>query len=245
MAEAIIDALDTRRYGRYSAEQATARASFLLKTAKVRVLLFDEIQHVVERNTARSWYEVADWLKTLSDELNLSLLLIGLPAAREILSVNQQLRDRATSPHIIYPYNWNNPADIAEFCRCLLSVSQVLAQQGYTLPSMTDIDLVRRCYAATHGRYGMVVKLFEEARYQAQKAKVTTISLQTLADACRVSVDDEGDVGNPFDADTELSDSVLVQRYVALLNESGLRAPRQKGTRKSASGNASVTGSGQ
>lgn len=245
MAEAIIDALDTRRYGRYSAEQATARASFLLKTAKVRVLLFDEIQHVVERNTARSWYEVADWLKTLSDGLNLSLLLIGLPAAREILSVNQQLRDRATSPHIIYPYNWNNPADIAEFCRCLLSVSQVLAQQGYTLPSMTDIDLVRRCYAATHGRYGMVVKLFEEARYQAQKAKVTTISLQTLADACRVSVDDEGDVGNPFDADTELSDSVLVQRYVALLNESGLRAPRQKGTRKSASGNASVTGSGQ
>lgn len=245
MAEAIIDALDTRRYGRYSAEQATARASFLLKTAKVRVLLFDEIQHVVERNTARSWYEVADWLKTLSDGLNLSLLLIGLPAAREILSVNHQLRDRATSPHIIYPYNWNNPADIAEFCRCLLSVSQVLAQQGYTLPSMTDIDLVRRCYAATHGRYGMVVKLFEEARYQAQKAKVMTISLQTLADAFRVSVDDEGDVGNPFDADTELSDSVLVQRYVALLNESGLRAPRQKGTRKSASGNASVTGSGQ
>lgn len=245
MAEAIIDALDTRRYGRYSAEQATARASFLLKTAKVRVLLFDEIQHVVERNTARSWYEVADWLKTLSDGLNLSLLLIGLPAAREILSVNHQLRDRATSPHIIYPYNWNNPTDIAEFCRCLLSVSQVLAQQGYTLPSMTDIDLVRRCYAATHGRYGMVVKLFEEARYQAQKAKVMTISLQTLADAFRVSVDDEGDVGNPFDADTELSDSVLVQRYVALLNESGLRAPRQKGTRKSASGNASVTGSGQ
>jgi len=115
MAEAIIDALDTRRYGRYSAEQATARASFLLKTAKVRVLLFDEIQHVVERNTARSWYEVADWLKTLSDGLNLSLLLIGLPAAREILSVNHQLRDRATSPHIIYPYNWNNPTDIAEF----------------------------------------------------------------------------------------------------------------------------------
>ncbi|AZZ43463.1 transposase [Pseudomonadaceae bacterium SI-3] len=245
MAEAIIDALDKRRYGRYTAEQATARASFLLKSAKVRVLLFDEIQHVVELNTARSWYEVADWLKTLSDGLNLSLLLVGLPAAREILSVNHQLRDRATSPHIIYPYNWNHPADIKEFCRCLLSVSEVLAQQGYTLPSMTDLDLVWRCYAATHGRYGMVVKLFEEARHQAQKAKVKTITMQALADAFQVSVGDEGEVGNPFESDAELSDSVLVQRYVALLNESGLKAPRQKRVQKSTSGDACVDGGGQ
>lgn len=245
MAEAIIDALDTRRYGRYSTEQATARASFLLKTAKVRVLLFDEIQHVVERNTARSWYEVADWLKTLSDGLNLSLLLIGLPSAREILSVNHQLRDRSTAPHIIYPYNWNHPGDIAEFCRCLLSVSQVMAQQGYTLPSMTNIDLVRRCYAATRGRYGMVVKLFEEARHQAQKSKSTSITMQTLADAFRHSTGDEGNVGNPFEADVELSDSVLVQSYVALLNESGLKAPRLKRAQKSSSGSACGQGAGE
>lgn len=245
MAEAIIDALDTRRYGRYSTEQATARASFLLMTAKVRVLLFDEIQHVVERNTSKSWYDVADWLKILSDGLNLSLLLIGLPTAREILSVNPQLRDRATSPHIIYPYNWNHPGDIAEFCRCLLSLSQVLAQQGYALPSMTDLDLVRRFYAATDGRYGMAVKLFEEARHQAQKAKVKTITMQTLADAFRVSVGDEGEVGNPFETDADFSDSVLVQRYVALLNESGLKAPRQKRAQKSTSGIASVNGGGQ
>jgi hypothetical protein len=238
MAEAIINALDTRRYGRYSADQATARAVFLLETAQVRILLFDEIQHVVERNTAKSWYEVADWLKTLSDELNLSLLLIGLPAAREILSVNHQLRDRATTPHIIYPYNWNRPEDIAEFCRCLMSVSNVLVQQGYVLPSMTNIDLVRRCYAATHGRYGMVVKLFEEARHQAQKAKLKAITVQTLADAFRVSLGDEEDVGNPFEADAELNDSVMVKRYIALLNEAGLRAPRQNRAQKNASGMA-------
>ncbi len=244
MAEAIIDALDTRRYGRYSSEQATARAVFLLKTAQVRVLLFDEIQHVVERNKENSWYEIADWLKTLSEGLNLSLLLVGLPTARE-LSVNPQLRDRAISPHIIYPYNWNHPGDIAEFCRCLLSLSQVLAQQGYALPSMTDLDLVRRCYAASQGRYGMVIKLFEEARHQAQKGKTKTISMQTLADAFQVSMWNEGELENPFEAEAELSDSVLVQRYVALLNESGLKVPRQKRAQKSASGNACVNGSGQ
>jgi len=186
----------------------------------------------------------SDWLKTLSEGLNLSLLLVGLPTARE-LSVNPQLRDRAISPHIIYPYNWNHPGDIAEFCRCLLSLSQVLAQQGYALPSMTDLDLVRRCYAASQGRYGMVIKLFEEARHQAQKGKTKTISMQTLADAFQVSMWNEGELENPFEAAAELSDSVLVQRYVALLNESGLKVPRQKRAQKSASGNACVNGSGQ
>lgn len=215
-----------------------------MKTAQTRVLLFDEIQHVVERNTEKSWYEVADWLKTLSDELSLSLLLIGLPAAREILSVNHQLRDRAATPHIIYPYNWNQPDDIAEFCRCLMSVSKVLAQQGYTLPSMTDINLVRSCYAATQGRYGMVVKLFEEARHQAQKAKVQAITVQTLADAFRVSLSNEQDVGNPFEADAELSDSVLVQCYAALLSEAKLRAPRQKRGQKNTSGIAAYSNGG-
>ncbi len=245
IAEAIISALDTRRYGRYSVEQATARAVFLLGTAKVRVLLFDEIQHVVERNTETSWYEVADWLKNLSEALNLSLLFVGLPTAREMLSVNHQLRDRAISPYIIYPYNWNQPGDIHEFCRCLLSLSQVLAQQGFALPDMANIKIVRCCYAATQGRYGMVIKLFEEARHQAEKAETKIISMQTLADAFRVSIWNEGELVNPFEAEAELSDSVLVQHYVALLNESRLRAPRQKGTRKSASGNASVTGGGQ
>ncbi len=245
MAEAIIDALDTRRYGRYSADQATARATFLLKTAQVRVLLFDEIQHVVERNTAKSWYEVADWLKTLSDRLNLSLLLIGLPAAREILSVNYQLRDRATAPHIIYPYNWNHPGDIEEFCRCLLALSQVLSRQGLSLPRMTDIDVVRRFYAASNGRYGMLVKLFEEARHQAQKAEIKTITTQTFANAFRVSLGVDGDVENPFEADAELSDSALVKRYVSSLSEAGLRTPRQKGSQATTSRTAPAIGSSE
>lgn len=236
MAEAIIDTLDSRRYGRFSADQATARAMFLLERAQVRILLFDEIQHVVERNTSKSWYEIADWLKVLSDKLNLSLLLIGLPKAREIFSENDQLRTRVRPAHIIYPYNWNQPDDIAEFCRCLLSVSQLLSKQGYELPNMTDLDLVRRCYAATDGRYGMVIKLFEEARHLAKKAKSKIITRNTLHDAYRASIAADGDTSNPFASDAELSDSVLVQRYVELLNQSGLRAARPRRGQKSAPG---------
>jgi len=220
MAEAILGQLDSRRYGRYSTDQATTRAVYLLRAAQVRVVLFDEVQHIVERNTSKSWYEIADWLKALSDELQLSLLLVGLPMAREIIEVNHQLRDRAAPPHILFPYNWNRPEDIAEFCRCLLSISQVLAAQGYQVPDMANLDLVRRCYASSVGRYGMVVKLFEEARHRAGTSR--SITLSTLFEAHRLSIATNATAENPFAPDADLPDSVLVQRYVALLNESGL-----------------------
>lgn len=69
--------------------------------------------------------------------------------------------------------------------------------------------------------------------------------MQTLADAFRVSMWNEGELENPFEAEAELSDSVLVQRYVALLNESGLKAPRQKRAQKNTSRTANDTGGSQ
>lgn len=230
MAEAIVEVLDSRKYGRQSADQMTARARFLLSVAQTRVILFDDIQHVVERHSAKSWYEVADWLKTLSDELNLTLVLVGLPSAREIITVNHQLRDRADPAHILYPYNWNRKADIAEFCRCLLSVGEILVQQGWRVPDLSDLELVRRFYASSLGRYGMVVKLLNTARHIARSSQV--ITADTLFHAHRLSIGTDAEGPNPFDPDVVLEDSVLVQRYVALLNESGLSIRSERSAAK-------------
>lgn len=236
MAEAIVEALDSRKYGRQSADQMTSRARFLLTVAQTRVIIFDEIQHVVERHSSKSWYEVADWLKTLSDELNLTLVLVGLPSAREIITVNHQLRDRADPAHILYPYNWNRKPDIAEFCRCLLSVGEILVQQGWRVPNLSDLGLVRRFYASSLGRYGMVVKLLDTARHIAQSSQV--ITADTLYHAHRLSIGTDAEGANPFDPDAVLEDSVLVQRYVALLNESGLSVTSAaKGRKSSAKAN--------
>lgn len=240
MAEAIVEVLDSRKYGRLNADQVTARARFLLSVAQTRVIIFDEIQHVVERHSAKSWYEVADWLKTLSDELNLTLVLVGLPSAREIITVNHQLRDRADPAHILYPYNWNRRPDIAEFCRCLLSVGQILVQQGWQVPDLSDLDLVRRFYASSLGRYGMVVKLLDTARHIARSSQA--ITADTLYHAHRLSIGTDVEGPNPFDPEVVLEDSVLVQRYVALLNESGLSVSSERSAAKGRKSAAKANG---
>jgi hypothetical protein len=230
MAEAIVGALDNRYFGRQTADQLTARAKLLLKTVGTRVILFDEVQHIVERNSSKSWYEVADWLKTLSDDLSLTLILFGLPSARQIVEVNGQLRDRSDPAYLLYPYNWNQSADVTEFCRCLLAAGQYLVNLGWSMPNFSDLDLVRRFYASSRGRYGMVVKLLDTAMHVAQRSKV--MSLEVFHEAHRLSIYSHEDVPNPFDPQMQpadhLSDSLLVQYYVELLKESGMRVLRKE-----------------
>ncbi|WP_417315946.1 TniB family NTP-binding protein [Cycloclasticus pugetii] len=225
MAEAIVGALDTRTFGRQTADQLTARAKFLLNAVGTRVILFDEVQHIVERNSAKSWYEVADWLKTLSDDLNLTLILFGLPSARQIIEVNNQLRDRSDSPYLLYPYNWNRQEDVTEFCRCLLAARQYLGDLGWSVPDFTDLGLVRRFYASSSGRYGMVVKLLDTSMHVARRSKI--MSLNVFHEAHRLSIYSQPDVPNPFDPKIQpaerLTDSLLVRYYADLLNESDMR----------------------
>ncbi|MGH1448800.1 MAG: TniB family NTP-binding protein [Pseudomonadaceae bacterium] len=226
MAEAIVGALDARNYGRLTADQLTVRVKFLLKAVGTRVILFDEVQHIVERNLPKSWYEVADWLKTLSDELNITLVLFGLPSARQMIDVNSQLRDRSDPAYLLYPYNWNHQEDVGEFCRCLLAAGQSLSDQQWAVPDFAEMDVVRRFYAASGGRYGMVVKLLDTAMYLGRRTK--NLSAEVLYEAYQQSICTTDERPNPFDASTHLTDSLLVQYYVALLNESGMRVVSDK-----------------
>ncbi len=225
LAEALLEVLDARAYGRQSADQATARLRLLLRSAQTRVIILDEFQHVVERHAARGAYEVADWLKTLSDELGLTLILLGLPAAQAILDGNPQLRERANVPHVFYPYNWNYSADRTEFRRCLLTLGRLLQEQGWECSDWSDLQWARRFYASSVGRYGMLVKLLDCA--MALTSSSRQISLEILQQAHDISIATGVLSQNPFGPETALDDSVLMKCFVEILSEAGLKPRKQ------------------
>lgn len=227
LAEALLEMLDARAYGRQSADQATARLRLLLRSAQTRVIILDEVQHIVERHAARGAYEVADWLKTLSDELGLTLILLGLPSAQSILDGNPQLRERANVPHLFYPYNWNDSADRTEFRRCLLTLGRLLQEQGWECSDWSDLQWARRFYASSVGRYGMLVKLLDCAKALAQSSSLRQISLKILQQAHDISIATGVLSQNPFDPEVALDDTVLVRCFVEILTEAGLKPQRQ------------------
>ncbi|WP_342244721.1 TniB family NTP-binding protein [Pseudomonas sp. OTU5201] len=235
LPEALLATLDPRKYGRSSAEQLTARARGLLELADTRVIIFDEIQHFVERSSKSAAREAADWLKVLGEEMRLTILMVGLPIAEEILNRNEQLRYRAEAPFWFYPYNWNEPTERAAFQGTLTALCNVLAQAGWQIPDAHCPDFVRRAYAASLGRIGMLIKLFVSAEAASKAARLDT---PLLFRAYAESIGTKLIADNPFDPDAVLDDSVLVQGYVKLLDEAHMPVPssqRRRASSKSAS----------
>lgn len=219
MAEAFLDVLDYRKT-RQSADQATARVKFLLRAAETRVVIFDEIQHVAERNSEKSSYEIGDWLKTLADECDLSLLFFGLPAGMQLIDQNGQLRNRASPPFYLQPYEWAVAQDRKEFLRCLVSVEKILRERDWQLPSLTESMRAQQLYAASAGRYGMVVKLMECAMDIVRDTR--SITDETLYEAYEQSIISTVLSDNPFGPDITLTTEILAQCYKAVINECGL-----------------------
>ncbi|MDO3559806.1 TniB family NTP-binding protein [Ralstonia pseudosolanacearum] len=65
----------------------------LLRNLQTEVLILDEAQHLVDykRNTA---YETADWIKSLMNESDVTVVLVGLKRTQQLLWANEQLRRR-------------------------------------------------------------------------------------------------------------------------------------------------------
>lgn len=222
LPEALLAALDPRSYGRCSADQLTARACGLLKIAGTRVIIFDEVQHFVERSSKAAAREAADWIKLLAEEMSLTIVMTGLPIAQEILDHNEQLRDRAEATYYLYPYSWSDPTDRAAFNECVVVLSDVFRREGWSILNHDCSDFTRRVYAATLGRIGMLIKLFNAAEAIAVNKQ---LDLSVFATAYAQSIGTNFLPCNPFAPDACLDDSLLVQGYVSILNEAHMPLP--------------------
>ena len=62
----------------------------------MRLIILDEFQHFVDKDSWRVLKNVSDWLKNLIDETEVPIVLIGMPYAVEILDApgNEQLQRR-------------------------------------------------------------------------------------------------------------------------------------------------------
>lgn len=66
-----------------------------LRLAGTRVVIFDEISHLVDEGSRVPPRAASDWLKSLTDTLGMTLILFGIPRLERLFSANEQLRRRA------------------------------------------------------------------------------------------------------------------------------------------------------
>lgn len=65
-----------------------------IRKKRVRAILIDEVQHIVEGNRTANQTEIRDFLKRLIDETNVCLVLSGLGTAKKLRANDEQLASR-------------------------------------------------------------------------------------------------------------------------------------------------------
>lgn len=193
-----------------------------LEVAGVRVIIFDEIQHLSEYGSAQKVRLAADFLKVLCEEQSVSLILMGLPVAQRLLGLNEQVWARCLSTELIYPYGWISAADRQDFAAGVELIAEAYREQGWSI-HVDDASTLKALYAACVGRFGILVDLFSHAETN-NTHKV--IDAKCLAKAYAHAVNEQHFSGNPFLPGTEISESELNAAYVKVLNQAHLPVPK-------------------
>lgn len=94
LAGAMLFALGAPHWDKGDAEEREFQLHTLIPTMRVRLIVLDEINHVVDRGRAKTHESVADWIKQFSDRANVSMVLAGIRRSRQLVSANDQFADR-------------------------------------------------------------------------------------------------------------------------------------------------------
>lgn len=84
-------------------EDRTHQLITLVKNCKVRLIILDEVNHLVDRGSAKSHYFVGDWIKQLISKTRVPVVLAGTPRVRYLLKTNEQLASRFAETISIEP----------------------------------------------------------------------------------------------------------------------------------------------
>jgi hypothetical protein len=197
LAEEMLVQLGDPIFYRGSAIDKTIRILHLIKACDVKLILFDEMQHFVDRGHKRAPAEVADWLKTLIDKAQVSTVIMGLERTQIILDANEQLRRRFCRRIDLKPFDLECATSRAHFLGVIKKIDAALA-----MPSPLDLQqdgIARQLHFATNGTMDYMIKLMLGAYQSAINRNVPGIDRHCLEQAFSESIWVEG-VGkmNPF-----------------------------------------------
>jgi energy-coupling factor transporter ATP-binding protein EcfA2 len=160
-----------------------ARLLRFLRACAVEVLVVDDLQHFVDRDSERVLHDVSNWLKNLVKETHIACVIAGLPEAEQVLRANAQLGRLFGDPYELHPFRWDprQPDTMAEF-RTFLRTLEGLLPLPQTLP-LAATDCAWRCFVASEGCMAHLMNLIRRAAQRAILLERPALDLTLLADA--------------------------------------------------------------
>jgi len=160
----------------------TIRLIGFLKNCGVELIILDEFQHFIDRDSAKVLQTVSDWLKTLILDTNLPIILIGLPEAEQILKLKSlsQLSRRFAHRYYLRPFIWevDNGVEFRTFLH-LLESELPLKEKSH----LAEEEMAKRFYVASGGIIAYIMKLIRAGTYLALTENSSYLNVSILANA--------------------------------------------------------------
>ena len=202
-----------------------------LRLAGTRVVIFDEISHLVDEGSRVPPRAASDWLKTLADSLDITLILFGIPRLERLFSANEQLRRRACPARNFLPYDASDPQQMAAYNSCVINYARLFEAAGYPINVRPRV-LTQQSYLLTGGLIGVLADFMREL---ASLMANQTPRAITYAD-CQKAIEDVSHAGSPhrlafLDSgieDVDVEPMALRQAYVHVLTSNTASVPVHK-----------------
>jgi len=196
LAGAMLRALGSPFWNKGDAEDRTHQLVVLLQSCKVRLILLDEVNHLVDRGAQKTHHSVGDWIKTLSDTARVPFVMAGIPRASKLLDVNDQLRGRFKRL-TLRPFSYEDKPRQKEFRSALRTFGGLIT--GIDCSELSEEDMAKLVVFATHGRLRAIRELLIAAARLAFAEKATKLSRDLLERAFRLAIfEDAEETRNPF-----------------------------------------------
>lgn len=197
LASEILKTIGDPLYFKGTEVQMTDRIIKYLINLKTRLIVFDELQNLIDRESDKLCFKAADWLKRLINMAKIPTAIVGLERTEELFLVNEQLRRRFTESFIFSPFDWND-----EDSRRLLKGFLKAVQTKYKFDNGFAIfsnEMAYRFYCASGGLVGYMMAIVREADRLVVEKEQSVIYMEHLAKAYNNSVCGNRLAGvNPF-----------------------------------------------
>ncbi len=184
MAATLLAALGDPAADKGTTNSMTRRVIHFFRHCQVQVLILDELQHFVDRESQKVLWTVSNWLKTLIKETGVACVLAGLAnEAEQVVDANPQLARLFGDPIVLQPFAWDatQPHTITTFRALLQEIEQCLPLNEAS--QLAHRDLAQRCFVASSGIIGYLMALLRRATHLALLSRQERLDAALLATA--------------------------------------------------------------
>ncbi|WP_059172005.1 TniB family NTP-binding protein [Bacillus sp. FJAT-27445] len=167
LASSLLNSLGDPAYDKGTETSQTERLLTFIQKCQVEMIIIDEFQHLIDRETKNVLNKASDWVKKFCDDVGVPIVLCGMPESVKIFEHNEQLDRRFLNKVELGKFNYSTSDEQIYFRTFLNNIDEQLP--FFFKSNLAKKSLANKFFYATNGIPSYVNMLIREATTIAAK----------------------------------------------------------------------------